>query len=96
MRRIGHEKTVQQQKDIIDPAMEALTLGVMQEVRDLGKTPPNGKPPAPVNDFRGSKFEIQQDFRDQDPDRVAAIFQKDIERAVVNRSMSTRAFGLGF
>jgi len=35
----------------------------------------------PTIDARGSHFEIKQDFRDEDPDRIAAIFTRDIARA---------------
>jgi hypothetical protein len=33
----------------------------------------------------GQTFQIKQDFRDQDPDRIAVIFQRDIARAAENR-----------
>jgi len=33
----------------------------------------------------GQVFNIKQDFRDQDPDRVAVVFQRDITRAAENR-----------
>jgi hypothetical protein len=45
--------------------------------------------------FNGAQFTIKQDFRDQDPDRVAVVFQRDITRAAENRIMAStvRAFG---
>ncbi len=42
------------------------------------------------NDFRGSQFHIKQDFRDQDPDRVALVFRRDIMRAAVARGGSSQ------
>ena len=39
-----------------------------------------------INDFRGSKFDIKQDFRDQDPDRVAILFRKDLMAAATRRT----------
>ena len=41
-----------------------------------------------VNDFRGSTFNIKQDFRDQDPDRVAMMFQADLVRQSEKRIRS--------
>lgn len=43
----------------------------------------------------GQVFNIKQDFRDQDPDRVAVVFQRDITRAAENRLMARTvpAFG---
>jgi hypothetical protein len=48
------------------------------------------------NIFNGGQvFNIKQDFRDQDPDRVAVVFQRDISRAAENRLMARTvpAFG---
>jgi len=38
-----------------------------------------------IQDFRGSTFNVKQDFRDQDPDRIAVIFRNDIARNATNR-----------
>lgn len=44
------------------------------------------KPAAPVQNFSGGQtFNIKQDFRDQDPDRIALIFRNDILRSAENR-----------
>jgi hypothetical protein len=54
-------------------------------------------PSAPMNfNINNAKFEIKQDFRDQDPDRVAVVFQRDLKRAAVNRVQSRRASVFGF
>jgi len=39
----------------------------------------------PNFNFSGSTFKIQQDFRDQDPDRVALQFKEDLTREATNR-----------
>lgn len=36
-------------------------------------------------DARGSTFNIKQDFRDEDPDRIASVFTRDIQRAAEAR-----------
>lgn len=48
-----------------------------------------------VNMSGGQTFKIQQDFRDQDPDRVAITFMRDIEKASWRRvqSGSSSPFG---
>lgn len=33
----------------------------------------------------GAHIQIQQDFRDQDPDNVAVVFERDLKRAAMNR-----------
>lgn len=43
----------------------------------------------------GQTFHIKQDFRDQDPDRVALVFQRDIASAAVNRAQSRLATAFG-
>jgi hypothetical protein len=54
-------------------------------------------PAAPkVNyDFRGSSFHLEQDFRGEDPDRVAVIFRKDVAKAAEHRltARTTGPFG---
>lgn len=49
-----------------------------------------------VNMGGGQTFNIKQDFRDQDPDRVAVVFQRDIVRASLSRRQSrmTSIFGV--
>jgi len=46
------------------------------------------KPVAPQINFNGATFNIKQDFRDQDPDRVAIVFRSDIMRAAQYRTSS--------
>lgn len=42
----------------------------------------------PLVDARGSTFNVKQDFRDEDPDRVAIVFQRDIMRASLSPRQS--------
>jgi len=51
---------------------------------------------APHIDFSGSKFEIHQDFRNEDPERVMLMFRRDILKAAEHRrqSRTATAFGL--
>lgn len=42
---------------------------------------PKGRTPAPIYDFRGSRFDIKQDFAEGfDPDRIAVAFASDLAR----------------
>jgi hypothetical protein len=43
----------------------------------------------------GQSFKIQQDFRDQDPDRIAVVFQRDILAAAERRYQSASASPFG-
>jgi hypothetical protein len=89
----------------------ALADAVRAQHADFAKTledlaanakPGGGKPtttkpaPAKVSIGGGNTFQIKQDFRDQDPDRVATVFQRDIVRAAVNRAGSGRGNFFGF
>lgn len=50
-----------------------------------------------VTNFNGGQtFNIKQDFRDQDPDRVAVVFRQDILKASNARVMSRNAMPFGF
>ena len=72
----------------------------VQKVKDRSEgeaTASKGTGPVPTNVFNGGQtFNIKQDFRDQDPDRIAVIFQRDIVRAAESRLMArTAMFGGG-
>lgn len=50
----------------------------------------------PMNVFNGGQtFQIKQDFRDQDPDRIAVAFQRDIARAAENRLQARTSLAFG-
>jgi len=68
-------------------------FGINQQSRVLAPQDPTGtgNRPSVVNDFRGSKFTIKQDFRDADPDRVLRIFTRDLERQAEKRVRSPNA-----
>ena len=54
------------------------------------------KPPPTVMQFNGGQtFNIKQDFRDQDPDRVAVIFKRDVARAAENRLQARTVLPFG-
>jgi len=44
--------------------------------------------PSVVNDFRGSKIEVKQEFREADPDNVWVQFREGLEREAVSRTRS--------
>lgn len=50
---------------------------------------PGGSTKSTVNDFRGSKIEVKQDFRDADPDRVWAQFVQGINDSAEQRLSSS-------
>lgn len=52
-------------------------------------------PPVNHMDFRGSHFHVKQDFRDQDPDRVALVFRRDIMRAAQGQGAAKTSSGIG-
>ena len=54
-----------------------------------------GKPETPKVSIGSATFNVKQDFRDQDPDRVAIVFERDMARAVENRlqAMTVSPFG---
>jgi len=58
--------------------------------------PTIGKKAGAVVNFNGNTFNIKQDFRDQDPDRVAIAFQGDMARAATSRLQSRLASPFGF
>ena len=52
-------------------------------------------PAAPVMNFSGP-ITIQQDFKDQDPDRVAVVFRRDLVRHATARIRANTHGGMGF
>lgn len=54
------------------------------------------KPPPSVMQFNGGQtFNIKQDFRDQDPDRIAVVFKRDMMRAAESRLQAHTALPHG-
>ena len=53
----------------------------------------HGKALAPVMQFNGNTFNIKQDFRDQDPDRVMLVFKQDIVQSAQNRVQPRATMG---
>jgi hypothetical protein len=65
-------------------------------IRMIGDTGGKAKPAAPQVNFNGGQtFNIKQDFRDQDPDRMALVFERDIIRSAENRRQARTASPFG-
>ncbi len=63
-------KAIQMEREL-----EAMPLAGIPGARGA----PTARPPAPVFDFRGSKFDIKQQFAEGfDPDRIAVAFSNDL------------------
>jgi len=68
----------------------------VQEVQKLEERKTGGKGKVGDNIFNHNTFTIKQDFRDQDPDRIAVVFRDSIARAAVARVQAgTSLFGGG-
>lgn len=60
-------------------------------------TPDLGFKKSPETNFNGGQvFNIKQDFKDQDPDRIAVVFRQDISRAANNRAQATTSMAGAF
>lgn len=74
------------------------TTSFVQSLIDIGGSFADKKPEPPKVSLSGGgpvTINIKQDYRDQDPDRVAVVFQRDLEKAAYRRlsSMNTTPFG---
>ena len=68
----------------------------LRERAEQDKATSGTKPPPAVMQFNGGQtFNIKQDFRDQDPDRVAVTFMRDVKQAAENRLQSRSALPFG-
>lgn len=77
-------------------AMDMNNTHFLDLVRDASKASlDKGKPLAPVVQFNGNTFNIKQDFRDQDPDRVMLVFKRDILESAKSRGQGTGALPFG-
>jgi hypothetical protein len=65
-----------------------------EEAPLLAGTLPKDRPQV-VQDFRGSKIEVKQEFRQADPDNVFIAFRDALEREAVSRTQSGFANALG-
>jgi hypothetical protein len=54
------------------------------------------KPQGGNINFVNSHFHIKQDFQDQDPDRVATVFRKELSRSAMSATVSRLSGGSGF
>jgi hypothetical protein len=71
------------------------TLAKQLEAAAQGKRDAKGASTVPKINIGSASFVIKQDFRDQDPDRIAFAFEKDVIRSVENRlsAITTSPFG---
>lgn len=68
----------------------------LRERAEADKATSGAKPPPTVMQFNGGQtFNIKQDFRDQDPDRVAVTLMRDMRSAAENRLQSRTALPFG-
>lgn len=57
----------------------------LKQVASIESAKSAAKPEAPKVVFNGATINIKQDFRNQDPDRVAIVFRRDIAQAATRR-----------
>ncbi len=50
----------------------------VRRMREMDRSTPSTREKAPVFDFRGSRFDIKQNFSEIDPDRIAVAFANDL------------------
>lgn len=62
---------------------------------EMGREFPGKAPNAKINFNGGQTFKIQQEFRDQDPDRVAVAFERRITQAAVSRVQASTSAPFG-
>ncbi len=82
---------------MLDVARRTGDTEFINKARELDKSTVNtGKAIAPQVNFNGATINIKQDFRDQDPDRVAIVFKNDIAKAAVARrqAVTQTPFGM--
>jgi hypothetical protein len=80
--------------EVMSPELAARLKGARESlgVAAPGEKPATGeKPPGAVIHMPGAHINIHQDFRDQDPDRVALVFQRDLVRAATATRQSKLA-----
>jgi hypothetical protein len=70
-------------------------MGLKDAADRIRKGVEKGVKGQPPNNFYGNVY-IQQDFKDQDPDRVALVFQKDLARRATAPTQSPMTLGAGW
>jgi hypothetical protein len=82
-----------EQLEKLSPELAEKLKGAMGVTGEAAK---GAAPKAPDIHFSGGQtFQIKQDFRDQDPDRVAVIFRRDVQRAATSRISATTGMPFG-
>jgi hypothetical protein len=86
-------------KESSELANALTSMGQMEMAEKVKKAAQRGMtgehPAAPIYDFRGSTFHMNQDFRDKDPERVALEFRRDLQKHSVARIQSRLATPFG-
>jgi hypothetical protein len=85
--------------EVMSPELAAKLKGAREAMgvgAPAGTAGTHEKPPAPAVNMPGAHITIKQDFRDQDPDRVAMVFQRDLMRAATATRQSKLAGVFGF
>jgi len=68
----------------------------LKNVSGLVSAKEAAKPAAPQINFSGGQtFNIKQDFRDQDPDRVAIVFRRDLQTQATRRYQASTGLPFG-
>lgn len=80
------EDTVKANAKINQDVADAIAKS-KREAREKELLNPSDRPKV-VNDFRGSKIEVHQDFRNADPDRVWIQLRSALEREALQRTQS--------
>lgn len=77
-----------------DLAQEAMLLGPMitPTMKEIGKLKDKA---VNLNMNGGQTFNMEQNFRDQDPDKLAVVFRRDISRAATNRLSASTGMPFG-
>jgi polyhydroxyalkanoate synthesis regulator phasin len=85
--------------DMLKQGAEDFRNRLVAEVSEIAWVPgavKGAKPKAPSISMSGGQvFKIQQDFRDQDPDRIAILFRRDIAGAATRRVQARTASPFG-
>lgn len=85
--------------DALAKLVEGSSMGFADKLREIGGEKARGgagTPAAPTIQMTGGQtFNIKQDFRDQDPDRVFVTFETDVMKAATRRLQSGMALPFG-
>ncbi len=82
--------------DALAELVQGQAEGFAEKLRQKADLVGSAKPDVPKVQFNGGQtFKIQQDFRDEDPDRIALIFRKDIVGSAEKRLQASTGTAFG-